>query len=260
MEFDRAVAELQTLVETLERDGDERALHLLDLIDAIHRPAMELIAAGRLEHPVVQAVLGMYSPDPLDDEMAAEEALDHVRSYIESHGGELELLRVEEGVVHVRLSGACVGCAGSAITLRRGVEEALREHMPGFREMVAHEPEAAPGPQLLQIAPMRRPQFVDAGPEEELADGAVRAMDADGVSVLLARVGDEVYALRNGCAADGLPLEGSRLTDEGVLVCPWHNCAYDVRTGRRVDGGEGRLGVVPVALRDGHVQVAVNVA
>jgi nitrite reductase/ring-hydroxylating ferredoxin subunit len=42
-------------------------------------------------------------------------------------------------------------------------------------------------------------------------------------------------------------------------VCPWHNCAYDARSGKRLDEeGEG-LTVVPVAMNDGAVSVAVNV-
>jgi nitrite reductase/ring-hydroxylating ferredoxin subunit len=45
-----------------------------------------------------------------------------------------------------------------------------------------------------------------------------------------------------------------------VLVCPWHNCAYDARSGKRVDEPEQPgLAVVPVAVRDGDLQVAVNV-
>ncbi|MDQ3095821.1 MAG: NifU family protein, partial [Actinomycetota bacterium] len=121
MDFDKAVAELDTLVGTLERDGDERALLLLQLIDAVHRPALELIAAGDREHPVAQALLAMYDLVALDERMEVEEALDEIRPYIESHGGGLELLDVEDGVVHVRMSGSCNGCAGSAITLQRGV-------------------------------------------------------------------------------------------------------------------------------------------
>ena len=127
MEFDQVVAELETLVATLERDGDERALLLLQLIDAIHRPGIELIAAGDHDHPTAKALLSMYDLVPLDDQIAVEEALDEIRPYIESHGGGLELLDVDDGVVHVRMSGAFNGCAGSAITLRRGVEEILRE-------------------------------------------------------------------------------------------------------------------------------------
>ena len=124
MEFDQAIKELETLIGTLERDEDDRALLLLQLVDAIHRPGLELLAAGDVEHPMAQALLGMYGLAPVEEHIQVEEILDEVRPYIESHGGDLELLDVDDGVVHVRLSGSCSGCAASAITLRRGVEEA----------------------------------------------------------------------------------------------------------------------------------------
>jgi Fe-S cluster biogenesis protein NfuA/nitrite reductase/ring-hydroxylating ferredoxin subunit len=262
VELDEALAQLDVLVAQLEADGDDRALLALQLVDAIHRPALARIAQGDSDHPLVHALLGMYGLEAVEPEILADEALDEVRPYIASHGGEVELLGVENGVVHVRLAGACVGCAGSAMTLRRGVEQALRDHLPGFRELVAEEgvdEVTATGPQL-PMAPMRRPVFDEVAAEDGLAEGELRAVNAGGVPVLLARVGGEVYALRNGCLVDGLPLDGGRLTAEGVLVCPWHNCAYDVRTGRRADEeGEGRLAVVPVAVTDGSIQVAVNV-
>ena len=83
MEFDQAVAELDTLVATLERDEDERALMLLQLMDAIHRPAIELILKGELDHPVAEAVLAMYGLVELDARLEAEEALAEIRPYIE---------------------------------------------------------------------------------------------------------------------------------------------------------------------------------
>src|SRR5215213_4379360 len=103
MDLDQAIAELQQLVATLEREGDERALLLLQLVDAIHRPGIERIAAGDLDHPLVQALLEMYGLADTEPELLAEEALDEVRPYIESHGGEVELLSAQDGVVRVRL-------------------------------------------------------------------------------------------------------------------------------------------------------------
>jgi Fe-S cluster biogenesis protein NfuA/nitrite reductase/ring-hydroxylating ferredoxin subunit len=261
MDFDKAVAELEALVETLEREGDERALLLLQLVDAIHRPALERIAAGDIDDPIAQALLQMYDLAAPDDEVLVEEALDEVRPYIHSHGGQVELLGVSAGVVELRMSGSCAGCAASAMTLKRGIEEALRKHYPGFKEVVAEEVDGAPGPQLLQIENLRRPVFVDADAAAELEPGAVMATELDGIALLLANFEGEIYALRDGCPVDGGSLGGARLTAEGVIVCPWHNCAYDVRTGARVDGEEGEgLRVVPVAMKNGTVQVAVNVA
>ena len=280
MEFDRAVKELETLIGTLERENDERAMLLLELIDAIHRPAIELIANGELEHPIAMAVLSMYDLVELDEQIQVEEALDNVRPYIESHGGGLELLEVDDGIVHVRLSGSCSGCAASAMTLRRGVEESLRQHYDNFKEVVAHEIEEEEtaaqnggkgGPQLLQIEGLnspppteglRRPVFVEAGKLEELATGEMKAVDVDGTSVLILNVQGEPYAFKNHCALEArLPLDGGRLTGS-ALICPWHNCAYDARSGKRIDNEPDApsLAVVPVAIRDGVLQVAVNVA
>ena len=303
MEFDQAVAELETLVDTLERDGDERALMLLELIDAIHRPALELIVKGDLEDPIAASVLSMYDlGDPLDDRIQVEEALDEIRPYIESHGGALDLLDVEDGVVHVEMSGSCSGCAASAITLRRGVEEILRQRYEGFKEVVAHEPEGegaevgggdAPllqiethngakgagngagggGPggdaPLLQIEGLerpteglKRPVFEDVGTLSDLAPGTFKVADADGTSVLLVNIDGEPYAFKNVCPTDGRSeLDGARLTSR-VLVCPWHNCAYDARSGKRVDDEPDApgLAVVPIAVRGDALQVAVNVA
>jgi Fe-S cluster biogenesis protein NfuA/nitrite reductase/ring-hydroxylating ferredoxin subunit len=262
VDFDRAVAELDALVATLEREGDERALLLLELVDSIHRPALELIARGELDHPIARALLAMYDLADVDEVVEVEEALDEVRPYVEGHGGKVELLGVEAGVVHVRMSGACQGCAASALTLRRGIEEALRRHYEGFREVVSHELDDAPGPvgselPMLDTAGLRRPVFVEVA--ERPAPGEMRSVVVEDVPVLLVNVEEELYAFRNACPVDGLPLDGGRIAG-GVLVCPWHNCAYEARTGRRADGEGDGLAVVPIAFEDGAVQVAVNVA
>ena len=256
MDFDAAVAELETLVATLERDGDERALLLLQLVDAIHRPALERIVAGDLDHPLAQTLLAMYGLAEVEPEILVEEALDEVRPYIESHGGSVELLDVDGGAVHLRLSGACDGCAGSAMTLTRGIEQALREHFPAFKRIVAHAPE----PPLLQIELLKRPVFADVAALDELAEGELRVVEADGTPVLLANVDGDVYAVVDGCPVDGRTLANGRLAGS-VVVCPWHNCAYDVRSGKRADDEPGQaLPVVPVAVQDRTVKVAVNVA
>jgi Fe-S cluster biogenesis protein NfuA/nitrite reductase/ring-hydroxylating ferredoxin subunit len=259
VDFDAAVAELATLVETLEREGDERALLLLKLVDAIHRPALERIAAGDLDDPLAQTLLAMYDLADVDDEILAEEALDSVRPYIESHGGHVELLDVDGGDVHLQLGGACNGCAGSAMTLTRGIEEALRAHLPGFERVVAHSPPESP--QLLQIEHLKRPVFIAAGGVDDVPPGTTATIEIDGIDVLLANVDGELYAVRDACPVDDRSLGGGRLTGT-ILVCPWHNCAYDVRSGKRADDKPGApsLAVIPIAVQDGELKVAVNVA
>jgi Fe-S cluster biogenesis protein NfuA len=62
-----------------------------------------------------------------------------LRRYVQADGGDIELVKVDEGtgVVSIRLQGACRGCPGAAMTLKMGIERALREREPAVKEVVA---------------------------------------------------------------------------------------------------------------------------
>ena len=67
-----------------------------------------------------------------------EAALNKVRPFLQADGGDVELVEVTpEGVVKVRLTGACGGCPMSQMTLKHGVERALREDIPEITEVVS---------------------------------------------------------------------------------------------------------------------------
>lgn len=67
-----------------------------------------------------------------------EKALQTIRPYLQADGGDVELVKVtEEGIVEVRLTGACRGCPMSQMTLRAGVERALIREIPGIRRVEA---------------------------------------------------------------------------------------------------------------------------
>jgi nitrite reductase/ring-hydroxylating ferredoxin subunit len=105
--------------------------------------------------------------------------------------------------------------------------------------------------------------FVDVGGLDDIAPGELKAVDVDGLDILVANVDGEPYAFHNVCPVDGRSrLDGGRLTGS-VLICPWHNCAYDARSGKRADDEPGQqpLAVVPIAVSsDGVLRVAANVA
>ncbi len=105
---------------------------------------------------------------------------------------------------------------------------------------------------------VRRPRFAQVARLEEVPPGTMTGAVVEGAQVLLANVGGEVYAVRNSCPGSVAPLSLGSFTPP-VVVCPWHNEAFDVRTGKRADGGEGPgLEVLPVALRDGAIELAVD--
>ncbi|HHY31541.1 MAG TPA: NifU family protein [Firmicutes bacterium] len=66
-----------------------------------------------------------------------EKALAKIRSALQAHGGDVELVSVNDGVVKVRLTGACVGCPMSVMTLKNGVERALKEEVPEVKRVEA---------------------------------------------------------------------------------------------------------------------------
>lgn len=151
-------------VEALDDAVRETVFELLDGIDALHRLAITRLAdvVGDVEplrqaDPAVAWLLEAYGVG-VGDVVAASAALEPVRPYIHEHGGDVSVLSVKDGVVRVQLTGACSGCTSAAVTLRNGVEEALRDGLPGFIEMdvapdsgaPAHPP---PTQVLLQITP-----------------------------------------------------------------------------------------------------------
>jgi nitrite reductase/ring-hydroxylating ferredoxin subunit len=71
--------------------------------------------------------------------------------------------------------------------------------------------------------------------EDELAEGRMRCVDADGTAVLLARTGGELFALSNSCSHRGAPLHEGEIQD-GTVVCPWHSSVFDLRDGALIHG------------------------
>ena len=66
-----------------------------------------------------------------------EKALDEIRPFLQSDGGDISLLSVEEGkIVKVQLQGACVGCSVNQMTLKSGVEMTIKKHAPQIEQVI----------------------------------------------------------------------------------------------------------------------------
>lgn len=157
--------ELLSDVEQFDEPVRDRVFELLDGVDAVHRLALTRLADAlgeqlrplRRQDVAVDWLFEAYGVG-VDDVDAADAALEQVRPYLHEHGGEVEVLGVQHGVVRVRLTGACSGCTSASQTLRHGVEEALREGLTGFVRMDVAPDDGAPAHPpptqvLLQITP-----------------------------------------------------------------------------------------------------------
>ncbi|MBU4232197.1 MAG: NifU family protein [Proteobacteria bacterium] len=72
-----------------------------------------------------------------DTKKLVELALEKIRPMLQRDGGDIELVEVNDGVVKVRLTGACKGCPMSQVTLKQGVEKLLLKEVPGLKEVQA---------------------------------------------------------------------------------------------------------------------------
>lgn len=178
LSFDDLLVRVGGLVEEIEQQAGEdvQALvfELLDLLEAYHREGVTRLAMSvppealesAHEDPLVAHLLETYLGDEAEDsapDAVVDEAIEEIRPYVHSHGGEMEVLSIDGGVVTLRLMGSCDGCPSSSATLTQGVESILRDRWPGFRELRVEgqdEEEAGhshdSGEQLLQIQSLRR--------------------------------------------------------------------------------------------------------
>jgi Fe-S cluster biogenesis protein NfuA len=133
--------EIVQAVLELHGDGLERILaHLKDAGEA---GATVLDACGRDE--VVGGLLLLHGLHPLDLESRVAAALEQVRPYLRSHGGNVDFLGVSDGVVRLRLTGSCDGCPSSAVTMRQTIEEAIFGRAPDVAAVeVEGEPASLP--------------------------------------------------------------------------------------------------------------------
>ena len=161
-EFQEGLNRLDTLLRGVERYADPEAqAHTREVVRAVldlHGAGLSRIlahleetgAAGQsvlnacARDDVVGGLLLLHDLHPLDVEARVRMALDGVRPQLHAHGGNVELLEVQGGVVRLRLVGNCHGCPSSSVTMRQTIEEAILGKAPDVTAVeVEGEEEAA---------------------------------------------------------------------------------------------------------------------
>jgi Fe-S cluster biogenesis protein NfuA len=163
---ERLLERVQELSEAVEELPDPRARELSsDLVSAViamYGDGLERVVAaiadagdagaGIMERlaqdGAVSSLLLIHDLYPVGLQERVMEALDTVRPYMESHGGNVELVSLTDGVAHLALQGSCNGCAASRATLEQAIEQSLAEHAPdlaGLEVVGVVDPIAAPG-------------------------------------------------------------------------------------------------------------------
>jgi Fe-S cluster biogenesis protein NfuA len=164
---DRATR-IDRAAQAVERLGDDArgaARELEGAIEAFHASVLKTIVTrlraddrGRellyelVDDPEVYTALakaGIVKPSLA---MRAVQVLDGVRPYLTSHNGDVELVRIEDGVAYVRLLGACQSCGSATETLRDSVAQALLDNLPELTEVQEVAPDASPTATFIPVS------------------------------------------------------------------------------------------------------------
>jgi Fe-S cluster biogenesis protein NfuA/nitrite reductase/ring-hydroxylating ferredoxin subunit len=269
---------IQTLLDSCAASGAaayERAQQLVREVVGLYGAGLERIVragdAGFAERlatdDLVASLLLVHGLHPHDVHRRVSDALDRVRPYLGSHGGDVDLLEVVDGPegagVLLALKGSCKSCPSSAVTLELAVQDAVRAAAP---EVSSIEVVTAPAEQAAGVIPAEslmahvksNGHAANWHPVPEVGDmapGEVAGFLVSGTPLLVCRVGDLPLAYRDHCPVCDDTLAGAQLR-EALLGCPRCGTQFDiVHAGAGPDGTH--LEPLPLLLRDGVPSVAL---
>jgi Fe-S cluster biogenesis protein NfuA/nitrite reductase/ring-hydroxylating ferredoxin subunit len=279
-DFQQRLQKIEQLVQTIEASADPNvcssAVELMQSLMELHGAGLErmleiVFDSGAIggeiiddlaRDELVESLLLLYGLHPLDIETRVLRALDKVRPYLQSHKGNVELVGVNEGVVHLKLQGSCDGCASSAMTLKLAIEEAIYENAPDIValevEGVVEQKKPIGLVQLERATNKNGNGWKDVSGLNSLADGAVKTIDVSERSVVFCRIGKDYYAYSDVCPECGANTMNKASLELTALVCPACRQRFDVmRAGRSLDKPNLYLEPFPLLMEQGQAKIAL---
>lgn len=265
---------IQTLLDSCAAAGTaahERAQQLVREVVGLYGAGLERIMRS-LDDPglaerlatddLVASLLLVHGLHPHDAHRRVSDALERVRPYLGSHGGDVDLLEVTDTVVRLAFTGSCKSCPSSAVTLELAVQDAIRAAAPEICsiELVTDTKPGTLIPAETLLARVHSDSHDATSwhpvPElDDLAPGEVGGFLVEGTAWLACRVGDHTFAYRDHCPMCDDTLAGAELCD-ALLRCPRCDTGFDVvHAGASANGAH--LEPLPLLPRDGVLSVAL---
>jgi Fe-S cluster biogenesis protein NfuA len=261
------VDELMRLVVELYGEGLSRIVELLQFEGTVQELRERL-----LDDELLASLLVLHGLHPRDVADRVSEALEKVRPYLGSHGGDVELISVDEasGVVKLRLGGSCDGCPSSMVTVKLAVEGAIKELAPEIMrvEVEGMTEDTDPSKPIDSLLVKMHPNgnsatsnppawkpFDNVAPQNS---GELLMAEVAGEPIMLCRIGKLLYAYRGKCPSCGSIIDSGALHDE-VLTCASCDTGYNVHFAGRSLGGEGlHLEPIPLLENESGVKLALR--
>jgi Fe-S cluster biogenesis protein NfuA/nitrite reductase/ring-hydroxylating ferredoxin subunit len=233
------------------------------IVESVGRLGGEDLKDELLGDELITHLLLLHGLHPVDVETRVLEALDEVRPYLESHGGNVQFLGIGEGVARVRLEGSCDGCPSSTMTLKLAIEEAVQKAAPELEGVEAEGvAEPPPKPTAFVAAPTirkkKRKQPEENGAsawttvdELDLPGGGMLGKEISGERLLFLKLAGNLYAYRDVCPGCGTSLEQGELR-VADLTCSGCGRRYDARRAGRSLDDPSQVHLEPVPLLEGE--------
>jgi Fe-S cluster biogenesis protein NfuA/nitrite reductase/ring-hydroxylating ferredoxin subunit len=269
----RAAEDLMSAVIDMYGLGLARIVETIDSEEGAAEIKQRLVDDG-----VVASLMLIHDLYPVPIAERVAEALDDVRPYMESHGGNVELVSLDDGVARIRLEGSCDGCPASSSTLELAIKTALEEAAPdllgieveGIEQDLLDPVEVTGTPlPVVQAGGSNGASAVPAPPGSSgwhelngeldgLGEDQLTRIEVGGTRIVVARVEGSLLAYLDSCPSCGGSIAKAEL-DEGMLTCPTcHRRYFLPRAGRSLDDEQLHLGPVPLLASESEgVRVAL---
>lgn len=241
-------------IDALNASAFRRLIRYLQSVPGMSR-ALREAAADEVVYTVLRRH-GILKPS-LHEQV--DEALNSVRPALASHGGDVELVSVEETSVTVRFLGACDGCPASALTFYGGVKKAIQDKFPEIVEV--KQAKGLGGGEGVEyaspFASFQKEGWTQVLKLDDINDGDTKIVECDGESILLTRLGEKVTCFKNACAHMGMAMDGGDI-DEAIITCPYHGFKYSLDSGECLTAPEVQLQPHGVRVKGGQIEVRLT--
>lgn len=270
------VQSLEGLVATWDQKQQSTYQALREAHDALCKEALSRLIRALKSDPGAMAML----KEAISDEVVysvlrhhgivkpsiqerLEQALDSVRPYLASHGGNVEIVSVNlPDTVEIRLLGACDGCPASSLTLSEGIEKAIQEFCPEITTVKKAKGGITAKPVNGEVvvnfvSPFARNEdkgWTLACKLSDLTENQLKVTSVQNTNVILYQTDGKVVCYQNACAHMGMPLDMGTL-DQGTLTCPHHGFQFLLASGECLTVPEVQLHTHAVRIVGDSVEV-----
>jgi Fe-S cluster biogenesis protein NfuA/nitrite reductase/ring-hydroxylating ferredoxin subunit len=235
--------------------GLERILRVIDERGADGEKVREALLADA----GITGLLLIHGLHPIPLEKRLATALEKVRPYMQSHGGDVALVSLEDDRAVLRLEGHCKTCPSSTVTLELAVRTAIEEACPDLIDYeVQGIPQNGADPNgTFEHKPNAAPEWMPVEGLLDLAEGEQKTIHPQDDQLLVCRLAGGLYAYRDRCPGCNMPLHLGTLRD-GVLSCAKGHHFDAEHAGAGLDESAAlHLEPVPLLDKGGEVKVAL---